>query len=105
MVICRSYWHHEDVPERLDAAAAGATARLLGNLVEPDHFVSSVAEDATDAAAARPWSRLTPSRVAQLDELLRPVAMACAAALPFPSSRPAGVDGKLTTHAGPEPSS
>lgn len=61
-------------------------------------------EDATDAAAARPWSRLTPARVAELTGLLRPVAAACAAALPFPSGRSAGADGTPTIHAGPEPS-
>ncbi|HEY7325366.1 MAG TPA: hypothetical protein VH520_11130 [Streptosporangiaceae bacterium] len=49
---------------------------------------------AAAAATARlPWT------------LLRPVAAAAAAALPFPSGRSADADGQLTTHVGPEPSS
>lgn len=59
-------------------------------------------EDATDVAAARPWSRLTRAGAAELAELLRPVARACAAALPFPSSGSADADGKLTARGGPE---
>ncbi|HYK69968.1 MAG TPA: hypothetical protein VEV45_18625 [Streptosporangiaceae bacterium] len=62
------------MPERLGAAEAAATARL------------------TDAAASRPWSRLAPGRAAELAELLRPVAGASTAALPFPSGASANAD-------------
>lgn len=90
MVICLGRWHHEAMPERQGAAAAAATARLPWNPFEPVH--------------TRPWSRLTPSRAAELAELLRSVATAAAAALPFPACRSAGANGQLTTHASPEPS-
>ncbi len=46
-------------------------------------------EHATDQAAARPWTSLGQDRVAALAELLRPIARACAAAMPFPN--PVGV--------------
>ncbi len=95
-----------------DADWDAATARLTERgLLSPGGAATAAGtaryqqvEDATDAAAARPWSRLTPARAAELAELLRPVAAACAAALPFPSGRSAGADGKPTTRVGPEPS-
>ncbi len=46
-------------------------------------------EHATDQAAARPWTSLGQDRVAALARLLRPIAGACAAAMPFPN--PVGV--------------
>jgi hypothetical protein len=46
-------------------------------------------EDATDLAAAGPWQRLGPAGTEQLAELLRPIARACAAELPYPN--PVGV--------------
>jgi hypothetical protein len=46
-------------------------------------------EHATDQAAARPWTSLGQDRVAALAQLLRPVARACATAMPFPN--PVGV--------------
>jgi hypothetical protein len=64
------------MPERLSATEAAATARLMWTLFEPVHVVTYLAA----AAAAS-----TPARVAELAGLLRPVARACAAALPFPS--------------------
>jgi hypothetical protein len=61
------------------AGAATAAGRAAHRAVEA----------ATDAAAARPWARLGPSRTAELAELLAPVARACATALPYPN--PVGV--------------
>jgi hypothetical protein len=46
-------------------------------------------EHATDQAAARPWTRFGQDRVAALTQLLRPIARACATAMPFPN--PVGV--------------
>jgi hypothetical protein len=46
-------------------------------------------EHATDQAAARPWTSFGRDRVAALAQLLRPVARACATAMPFPN--PVGV--------------
>jgi hypothetical protein len=76
-----------------DADWDAATARLTERgLLAPDGSATAAGialyqhvEDATDAAAARPWARLTPARAAELAELLRPIARACAGALPFPS--------------------
>jgi len=91
-----------------DAATARLTERGLlasgGAATATGTALYQQVEDATDAAAARPWSRLTPERAAGLAKLLRPVARACAAALPFPSGGSADADGKPTTHAGPAPS-
>jgi len=46
-------------------------------------------EDATDLAAARPWTRIGPGGMGELLAVLTPVARACAAALPYPN--PVGV--------------
>jgi hypothetical protein len=72
-----------------DAATGRLTERgLLGDggaATSAGTALYQQAEDATDAAAARPWSQLTAARVAELAKLLRPVATACADALPFPA--------------------
>jgi hypothetical protein len=91
-----SFWTREQLqPIRgwTDADWAAATARLTERgLLAADGVATAAGaalyqqvEDATDAAAARPWSLLGPQRAGELAELLRPVARACAAALPFPS--------------------
>jgi hypothetical protein len=46
-------------------------------------------EHATDQTAARPWTSLGQDRVAALAQQLRPIARACATAMPFPN--PVGV--------------
>jgi hypothetical protein len=46
-------------------------------------------EHATNQAAARPWTSFGQDRVAALTQLLRPIARACATAMPFPN--PVGV--------------
>ena len=42
-------------------------------------------EQRTDAAAARPWSRLGSARTAELTQALVPIALACAAEMPYPN--------------------
>jgi hypothetical protein len=74
-----------------------ATARLadrgwldVDGVVTPDGTAARQAvEEATDRAAARPWTRLGADATAELAELLTPIAQACAAELPFPN--PVGV--------------
>jgi hypothetical protein len=71
---------------------AAAAERLAGRgLLRPDGTASAAGtelytavEDATDQAAARPWSALAAASAVELADLLRPIARACAAALPFP---------------------
>jgi hypothetical protein len=74
-----------------DAAAARLAAR---GLVHPDGTATSAGKElrreverVTDMAAARPWrdEQLT----SELAELLMPIAVACAAELPYPN--PVGV--------------
>jgi hypothetical protein len=48
-------------------------------------------EDATDRAAARPWSRLGTGATGELADRLAPIAVACAAEMPVPN--PVGVPG------------
>jgi hypothetical protein len=71
-----------------DAAAQRLASR---GLLRPDGGATATGtelyqavEDATDQAAARPWSRLAAADAVKLAEQLRPIARACAAALPFP---------------------
>jgi hypothetical protein len=79
-----------------DEEWAGAAQRLAGRaLLRPDGTATpagtelyAAVEEATDQAAARPWSGLADGSALELAELLRPIARACAAALPFP--HPAG---------------
>jgi hypothetical protein len=79
-----------------DEEWAGAAQRLAGRAVlRPDGTATAAGtelyaavEEATDQAAARPWSSLAAESALELAELLRPIARACAAALPFP--HPAG---------------
>jgi hypothetical protein len=42
-------------------------------------------EAATDIAAGAPWRRLGPDRTARLAAVLRPLAVACAAGIPYPN--------------------
>jgi hypothetical protein len=72
---------------------ASAAQRLSGRgLLRPDAAATAAGaevyqavEDATDQAAARPWSGLATASAVELAEQLRPIARACAAALPFPN--------------------
>ncbi len=79
--------------DQWDAAAARLTARgwldEAGAATPAGQAARAAVEAATDAAAARPWASLGPAQTAELADLLRPVAQACAAGLPFPN--PIGV--------------
>jgi hypothetical protein len=77
----------------LDAAARRLTER---GLIAENGVAAAAAmklhrdvEAATDVAAARPWAWLGPDRTGSLEEVLRPIAVACAAGMPFPN--PVGV--------------
>ena len=87
--------------------AVGVLAR--GAATPAGHAAHQAVEDATDVAAVRPWVRLGAARTEELAELLAPVALACAAALPYPNpvglprpivaSAPGPVHGPARDHA------
>jgi hypothetical protein len=74
-----------------------AIARLAGRgLLRPDGTATragadlrAAVEEATDAAAARPWAALAASAADELADSLLPIALACATAVPYPN--PIGV--------------
>jgi hypothetical protein len=74
-----------------------ARARLTSRgWIGPDGELTSVGrdghqavEEATDRAAARPWTRVGPASVRELEAALTPLAQACAKVMPFRS--PIGV--------------
>jgi hypothetical protein len=80
-----------------DEAWDGALSRLAargwvgadGTLTSAGREAHAAVEDATDRAASRPWARLGPEATAEIAAALTPLALACAAALPYPS--PIGV--------------
>jgi len=99
-------WHAAlDIPrERLqmyrgwtDEQWGAALTRLVdrgwlvadGTPTEEGRARRAAVEAATDLAAAAPWRGLTAGETARLTELLRPLASACAAELPYPN--PIGV--------------
>jgi hypothetical protein len=53
-----------------------------GTLTEAGRVVHDAVEDATDRAAARPWDRIGAVGLAEVADVLLPLAQACAAALP-----------------------
>jgi len=56
-----------------------------GELTSAGREAHVAVENATDWAAARPWSRLSPETTAELVTVLTPLAQACASALPYPN--------------------
>ena len=80
-----------------DEAWDGALSRLAargwigtdGALTSAGREAHAAVENATDWAAARPWTRLGPETTAEIAAALTPLAQACATALPYPS--PIGV--------------
>ena len=72
--------------EQWDAAAARLAERGLtgedGAMTAAGRAVHDTVEAATDQAAARPWDRMGPAAVAEVADVLLPLAQACAAALP-----------------------
>jgi hypothetical protein len=74
-----------------DAAAARLTARGLlrqdGTATQAGLTLHNDIEAATDLAAARPWAGLTEDETDELAGLLRPIATACAAVVPWTGER------------------
>ena len=72
--------------EQWDAAAARLAERGLtgedGAMTAAGRSVHDAVEAATDQAAARPWDRMGPAALAEVADVLLPLAQACAAALP-----------------------
>jgi hypothetical protein len=72
--------------EQWDAAAARLTERgLIGEdaaLTAAGRVVHDAVEAATDQAAERPWKRMGAAGLAEVADVLLPLAQACAAALP-----------------------
>jgi hypothetical protein len=72
--------------EQWDAAAARLAERGLtgedGAMTAAGRAVHDAVEAATDQAAARPWNRMGPAALAEVADVLLPLAQACAAALP-----------------------
>jgi hypothetical protein len=79
--------------EQWDNALAGLADRGWvgpdGQLTNAGQAAHDTVENATDWAAARPWSRLDPQTIVGIAEALLPLARACAAIVPYPS--PIGV--------------
>jgi len=79
--------------EQWDDAQGGLADRGLmdadGKLTSDGLDAHTAIEDATDRAAARPWTRLGEQATAELRAVLTPLAQACASLMPFPS--PIGV--------------
>jgi hypothetical protein len=79
--------------EQWDAAQARLVDRGLvdagGAITEAGRDLRVTTERATDRAAERPWALLGDAGVTELAEVLTPLAVACAAVVPYPS--PIGV--------------
>jgi hypothetical protein len=79
--------------EQWDAAQARLVDRGLldadGAITEAGRDLRVTVERATDRAAERPWALLGHAGVAELAEVLTPLAVACAQVVPYPS--PIGV--------------
>jgi hypothetical protein len=72
--------------EQWDAAAARLTERGLigedGAVTAAGRAAHDAVEAATDQAAARPWNRTGSAGLAEVTDVLLPLAQACAAAIP-----------------------
>jgi hypothetical protein len=79
--------------EQWDAAAERLAGRGLldagGVITAAGRDVKATVEETTDRVAGRPWANLGEARVAELAAALMPLALACAAVVPYPS--PIGV--------------
>ncbi|RAY11205.1 hypothetical protein DPM19_31080 [Actinomadura craniellae] len=75
--------------EQWDAAHARLQARDLitteGKATPDGTALLQEAEDATDRAAARPWTSLDPAELERVTTLLTPIGDACLAAMPTPN--------------------
>jgi hypothetical protein len=79
--------------EQWDAAADRLAGRGLldagGVITAAGRDVKATVEETTDRVAGRPWANLGDAGVAELAAALTPLALACAAVVPYPS--PIGV--------------
>jgi hypothetical protein len=79
--------------EQWDAAAGRLAGRGLldagGVITAAGRDLKATVEEATDRAAGRPWANLGDDGVTELAAALTPLAIACAAVVPYPS--PIGV--------------
>jgi hypothetical protein len=79
--------------EQWDAAAGRLAGRGLldasGIITAAGRDLKATVEEATDRAALRPWANLGEAGVTELAAALTPLAIACAAVVPYPS--PIGV--------------
>ena len=82
-------WTDEAWDDALARLAARGWVGADGQITGAGRDAHAAVENATDAAAARPWARLGPEATAEIAAALTPLAHACAAALPYPS--PIGV--------------
>ena len=82
-------WTDEQWDNALARLADRGWVGADGQLTSAGQAVHDAVEDATDRAAARPWARLGAKAIAELADVLTPLAEACAAVLPYPS--PVGV--------------
>jgi hypothetical protein len=78
-------WTDADWERAASRLAARGWLGADGRLTAEGAAAHRAVEESTDLAAARPWARLGPDRLAELLAVLRPVARACAADLPYPN--------------------
>jgi len=82
-------WTDEAWEDALARLAGRGWVGTDGELTSAGREAHAAVENATDWAAARPWTRLGPETTAELENVLTPLAQACASTLPYPS--PVGV--------------
>jgi hypothetical protein len=84
--------------EQWEAAADRLAGRGLldagGVITAAGRDLKATVEETTDRAARRPWANLGEAGVAELAAALTPLAVACAAVVPYPS--PIGVPEPAT---------
>ena len=78
-------WTDADWEQAASRLAARGWLGADGRLTAEGAAAHRAVEESTDLAAARPWAGLGPDRLAELLAVLRPVARACAADLPYPN--------------------
>jgi len=88
-------WTDEAWESALGRLAGRGWVSADGTLTGAGRDAHAAVEDATDRAAARPWTRLGAGTTAEAVKVLTPVALACASVLPYPS--PIGVPAPGTT--------
>ena len=88
-------WTDEAWDSALSRLADRGWVGTDGTVTGAGRNAHAAVEDATDHAAARPWSRLDAGTTAEVVKVLTPLALACASVLPYPS--PIGVPAPGTT--------